>query len=210
MEALNLKSIIKESLARSISYADYTGLTEQLVKDEKTTGPKQNEDLVYYTKLNAQRSRRLNKTIKLPEIIAEQVQNIEQPMTWLVLTESWCGDAAQILPLLQKLAEINPNITLRLVLRDENDSLMGQFLTGGGRSIPKLIMLNDELDVLGSWGPRPVDAQILYDSWRNDPNKPPYKEFQVDMQKWYLKDAGQSTFNEVSKVLEGAQLATEV
>lgn len=207
MEAVDLKSLISESLTQAISYSEYAELIQQLVAEEKTTGPKQNEDLVYYTKLNAQRARRLNKTTKLPENVASLVSTFDQPMTWLVLTESWCGDAAQILPLLQKMVESNSNIDLRLVLRDENDALMSQFLTRGGRSIPKLIILNEELDVLGSWGPRPVEAQTLYDSWRNDPNKPPYKEFQVEMQKWYLKDAGQSTFEEVSKVLEDAQLA---
>lgn len=210
MKVEQLKSLIKDSLAKSVSYDDYTELIEQLVVEEKTTGPKQNEDLVYYTKLNAQRSRRLNKTVKLPENIAQQIREIDQPQTWLVLTESWCGDAAQSLPLLHKLAEVNPNITFRLVLRDENDQLMDQFLTRGGRSIPKLIILNEELDVLGTWGPRPVDAQTLYDSWRNDPNKPPYKEFQVEMQKWYLHDRGQSTFAEVSQVLAGEQLVEEV
>ncbi len=207
MEAVDLKSLIKESLANAISYSDYSELIQQLVEAEKTTGPKQNEDLVYYTKLNAQRARRLNKTTKLPENVATLVNTFDQPMTWLVLTESWCGDAAQILPLLQKMVESNSNIDLRLALRDENDALMSQFLTRGGRSIPKLIILNEDLDVMGTWGPRPVDAQTLYDNWRNDPNKPPYKEFQVEMQKWYLKDAGQSTFAEVSKVLEDAQLA---
>ncbi len=206
MEAVNLKSVIKESLTQGISYSEYSDLIQQMVDEEKTTGPKQHEDLVYYTKLNAQRARRLNKTTKLPENVASLIAQFDQPMTWLVLTESWCGDAAQILPLLQKMVEVNSNINLRLVLRDENDTLMSQFLTNGGRSIPKLIMLNDELDVLGTWGPRPVEAQELYDSWRNDPNKPPYKEFQVEMQKWYLKDKGQSTFNEISKVLEDIQL----
>lgn len=210
MELANLKSVIKNSLEASISYEDYTALVEQLVIDEKTTGPKQHEDLVYYTKLNAQRSRRLNKTTQLPENIVEQVRQINQPMTWLVLTESWCGDAAQSLPLLHKLSEANPNITFRLVQRDENDELMDNFLTNGGRSIPKLIMLNEELDVLGTWGPRPVEAQTLYDSWRNDPNKPPYKVFQVEMQKWYLKDRGQNTFTEVSEVLSNTQLVAEL
>lgn len=202
MAAANLKSILKTGLAKSVSFSAYLTMVDQLIAEEKTTGPKQHEDLVYYTKLNAQRTRRLNKTAKIPEDISAIVQELDQPMTWLVLTESWCGDAAQILPLFQKMAEINPKIDLRLVLRDENEPLMNEFLTNGGKSIPKLIMLNDSLDVLGTWGPRPAEAQALYDSWRNDPEKPPYKTFQVEMQKWYLKDAGQSTFNELSTLLK--------
>lgn len=207
MDTANLRSIIDDSLNEAISYEAYTALVDQLVAEEKTTGPKQHEDLVYYTKLNAQRSRRLNKTATVSEPIATVVKSLEGSYTWLVLTESWCGDAAQILPLFQKLAEINPNISLKLVLRDENDALMSQFLTNGGRSIPKLIMLNEQKEVVGTWGPRPKALQEIYDAWRNDPNKPPYKEFQVDMQKWYLKDAGNSTFREIGEILSSLEVA---
>ena len=61
-------------------------------------------------------------------------------MDWLVLTEAWCGDAAQSLPIINKMAEVSDNITLRLILRDENLDVMDQFLQNGrSRSIPKLI-----------------------------------------------------------------------
>lgn len=131
------------------------------------------------------------------------ISSLQNKHTWLVLTESWCGDAAQILPLLNKLAELNSNIDLRLILRDESIALMDNFLTNGGRSIPKLIMLNEQQEVIGSWGPRPVEAQTFYNQWRNDPNQSPYKEFQVEMQKWYLKDKGISTFREIREILAG-------
>lgn len=207
---MNLRSIIENSLKDSITYEAYTELVEQLVGEEKTTGPKQHEDLIYYTKLNAQRSKRLNKTASVSEEIARLVNDLKESYTWLVLTESWCGDAAQILPLFQKMAELNPKIQLKLVLRDENDELMSQFLTNGGRSIPKLIMLNENKEVVGTWGPRPQELQQIYDAWRNSENKPPYKEFQVEMQKWYLKDRGQSTFGEIANVLKDLEIAEPV
>lgn len=207
MDTANLSAIIEDGLAKSITYEAYSDLVDQLVQEEKTTGPKQNEDLVYYTKLNAQRSRRLNKTVTVSEEIAARIKSMDEPYTWLVLTESWCGDAAQILPLFQKLAALNPNIQLRLVLRDENLALMDEFLTNGGRSIPKLIMLNEDNEVVGTWGPRPKALQAIYDNWRNDPNKAPYKAFQVEMQKWYLQDAGQSTFNEFGDILSELPLS---
>lgn len=202
-EVKNIEQIIQDSLNESISYSEYNELVVRLVDAEKTTGLDQNEDLVYYTKLNAQRTKRLNKTTKIDGASAAIVTALKEKYTWLVLTESWCGDAAQILPLFNKIAEVNTNIDLRLVLRDENDALMQEFLTNGGKSIPKLIMLNEQQEVVGSWGPRPAEAQAFYDSWRNDPNKPPYKEFQVDMQKWYLKDKGLSTFKEICEILKG-------
>ena len=202
MDNVTLKSIIADSLSESIGFEAYTAMLENLAAEGKTTGPKQDEDWIYYTKLNAQRSRRLNKTAKVPDEVATLVEKLNEPYTWLVLTESWCGDAAQIIPLFQKMAELNPNINLRLVLRDENDALMSQFKTNGGRAIPKLIILDQQLEVMGSWGPRPVEAQNMSNSWRNDPNRPPYKEFQIELQKWYLKDRGLSTFQEVSEILQ--------
>ncbi len=196
-----IDNIISTALERSISYPEYTQLVNQLVDNEGTTGPKQVDDLIYYTKLNAQRSHRLNKTIGLDDKTRSTVKLLNERYTWLVITESWCGDAAQILPLLNKMAEENPRIVLRTVLRDENLELMDEFLTNGGRSIPKLLILNESNQVVGTWGPRPAAAQALYDSWKNDPEKAPYKEFQVEMQKWYLKDKGRSTFQEVSAIL---------
>lgn len=198
----NIDQIIQDSLNDSISYDEYNELVHQLVADEKTTGESQDEDLVYFTKLNAQRTKRLNKTSIVDEASAALVAGLKGKYTWLVLTESWCGDAAQILPLFNKITELNANIDLRLVLRDENDALMQEFLTKGGKSIPKLIMLNEQKEVVGSWGPRPVEAQDFYDTWKNNPDKPPYREFQVDMQKWYLTDKGLSTFKEISEILE--------
>ena len=201
----NMEQIIKNSLNDSISYDQYNELVLKLVEEEKTSGAEQNEDLVYFTKLNAQRTKRLNKTTKIDESSAAIVKALKGKYTWLVLTESWCGDAAQILPIFNKIVEVNTNIDLRLVLRDENDELMQEFLNNGGKSIPKLVMLNEEQEVVGSWGPRPVEAQAFYDAWRNDPNHTSYREFQVDMQKWYLKDKGMSTFREVSEVLRKLQ-----
>ncbi|MFT7031898.1 MAG: thiol-disulfide isomerase/thioredoxin [Cyclobacteriaceae bacterium] len=201
MNGVELTQIIKNSLEKSISFDDYNHLVDQLVVEEKSSGPSQHEDLVYFTKLNAQRAKRLNKTIKVDKASTTRISGIKRKYTWLVLTESWCGDAAQILPLLNKLLEINPNIDLRLVFRDENDELMNEFLTNGGKSIPKLLILDKGREVLNTWGPRPVEAQALYDSWKNNPEKTPYREFQVDMQKWYLKDKGVSTFTEVSQIM---------
>jgi thiol-disulfide isomerase/thioredoxin len=210
MNGVELTQIIKDSLEKSISFDDYNHLVDQLVEEEKTSGPSQHEDLVYFTKLNAQRTKRLNKTIKADEASRAVVSSINEKYTWLVLTESWCGDAAQILPLLNKLAEINPNIDLRLALRDENDELMNKFLTNGGKSIPKLLILDKGREVLNTWGPRPVEAQALYDSWKNNPDKPAYREFQVDMQKWYLRDKGVSTFKEIAQIISDLELQVTV
>ena len=180
-----MKELLYKSLERAISYYTYRELVNQLVTEGKTTGPKQTEDLAEYTKLNSHRMKRLDKTIELRPDTIRVLEQIEYPVEWLVLTEGWCGDAGQILPILNKMAEISPNINLSILLRDDNLELMDQFLTNNGRSIPKLIMIDpDTMDVLGDWGPRPEPAQLMYQGLRKNTDLP-YKKINVEMQNWY-------------------------
>lgn len=190
-------TIIAEAIKSAISPTEYTDLIQAYAASEKTTGPKQNEDLIYYTKLNAQRSKRIDKTVTISDAIASKIKSINAPQNWIMITESWCGDAANSVPIISKIAALNSNINLMIVLRDTNLELMDLFLTNGGRSIPKVIMTDSELNVKATWGPRPAEAQSLYDGWRNDADKVPYKEFQVTMQKWYNTDKGQSVQKEI-------------
>jgi hypothetical protein len=104
--------------------------------------------------------KRLDKTIHLNSEIKAALQAMKTPQTWLVISEAWCGDAAQNVPILQKMADLNENIELKIILRDENLEVMDLYLTNGGRSIPKLITLeNKTLDELFTWGPRPASIQ---------------------------------------------------
>jgi len=148
------------SLEKSMDYNHYFQLTEELLNQGKTTGPNQSEDYVYYTKLNFQRMKRLNKTVTIIPELAQIIEKINTPQTWLVLSEAWCGDAAQNIPILQKMADLSKNIELKIVLRDENLELMDRYLTNGGRSIPKLIAFeNNQQEELFTWGPRPATIQ---------------------------------------------------
>ena len=153
-----MKKIIENSLQTAISYKGYRSLVRNLLTEGKSTGPEQSEDLTNYSMLNDRRMKRLDKTIKISEETIQEFQKVKQPQTWLVLTEGWCGDAAQSLPILNKIASDTANIDLKIVLRDENLDLMDLFLTNGGRSIPKLIALDKDNNVLDLWGPRPTIA----------------------------------------------------
>ena len=74
-------------------------------------------------------------------------------MIWLVISEGWCGDAAQNMPVVEKIVDEMPNVEIRYVLRDENLELMDQYLTNGGRSIPKALFVDTEtFEVLGRLG----------------------------------------------------------
>jgi len=196
-----MDEIIKASLAKSLSYQEYRDLMTQLVENESTTGPNKSHDLVEYTKLNDQRMKRWDKTIKVSDSIKENLNQITSKQTWLVLTESWCGDAAHVIPVFNKMAELSKNINLRLVLRDENEALMNQFLTNGGKSIPKLIVIDEETQkVITSFGPRPADATKLIVDYKAK-HKEITQEIKEQLQQWYNKDKGQSVMRELLELI---------
>ncbi|PQJ75482.1 thioredoxin family protein [Polaribacter gangjinensis] len=186
-----MKNILENALKNSISYQDYRDLMHQLTAEGKSTGPIQSEELINYSLLNEARMKRLDKTIEIDDEVATEFQKIEEPQIWLVITESWCGDAAQNLPVIHKLAELNDKIQLKLVLRDENLELMDLFLTNNGRSIPKLIVLDNQLNVLNTWGPRPSFATKMVHDYK-EKNGSLDAQFKQDLQVWYNKDKGKN------------------
>jgi hypothetical protein len=157
--------MISDSLLQNaLSYKQYRQLLEDLMSQGKTTGNDQSEAMLHYAKINLQRSQRIDKTLVLNEATKQTVSKITKPYTWLVITEGWCGDSAQNISLFAKMGEINPLISFKILLRDEHLDLMDQYLTNGGRAIPKLICLDENKKELFTWGPRPKIAQDLVDN----------------------------------------------
>ncbi len=145
--------------------------------------------------------RRLDKTTKISEERQTIFSNYRKKVTWLVLTESWCGDAAQSLPVLNNIAAITPHLTLKVVLRDQHIDLMQHFLTNGAMAIPKLIAVDEVSgDIIGTWGPRPSEATKMVTDYKaaNGSLSP---EFKKDLQVWYTKDKGQSIIEDITQVL---------
>jgi hypothetical protein len=143
-------------------------LTEQLVEEVRTSGPNQSEAYVYYTKLNFQRMKRLNKTIEVPASVIELLKEKAANWTWVTLTEPWCGDAAQCVPVIEKLALSAGNIQTLYLLRDEHPEVMDAYLTNGGRSIPKLICLDKSGKEIFTWGPRPEVIQEVMNRLKSE------------------------------------------
>lgn len=157
-----MKYIEKSVLENAYSYDTYRQLIDELMAKNKTTGEDHSEVMLNYTRLNLSRMNRLDKKSRLTDFTLKELATIQGPMTWLVITEGWCGDAAQIVPVLNHMALENRNITLRFILRDQHEAIIDAFLTNNARSIPKVILVDTETSkVLGSWGPRPADVQKL-------------------------------------------------
>jgi thiol-disulfide isomerase/thioredoxin len=196
-----MKKIVEDSLKISHTYQEYRSLVSQLVSEESTTGKEKSESLVEYTKLNDRRMKRWDKTLKISENSKAQIEVFKDDVTWLVITESWCGDAAHILPVINKISELNGNITFKTVLRDENKDLMNLFLTDGNQSIPKLIMLDDNTgEVINTYGPRPNLATKIVNDFKVEHGKLT-PEFKQDLQVWYNKDKGQSIVEDLTEKL---------
>lgn len=185
---VNASVITKEVIDRAMDYETYRTKMDDLVKEGKTTGTNQNEDLAHYTKLNHQRMKRLDKKVLLTDEIKEALRQIKSPQIWLVLTEAWCGDAAQNIPVIAKMAEASDQISLKFILRDEHLEIMDEYLTNGGRSIPKLIALDAEsMEELGTWGPRPEPVQEMMIAFKKQEHQD-FSAFKEKLQKWYNAD----------------------
>jgi len=201
LQDIELNQIISDGLNNSFSYKEYRELVEELSYQGSTTGDEKTEALAEYTKLNHRRMKRWDKTLKIPDWSEEKIKRFNGKITWLVLTESWCGDAAHVIPVINKIAELNDGIDLRLVLRDENEDLMNAYLTNGGRAIPKLIALDRETGkVVNTFGPRPSEATKLVNDYKEKFGTLT-PELKQDLQIWYNKDKGQTTISDIGKLL---------
>ncbi|MBZ0328027.1 MAG: thioredoxin family protein [Altibacter sp.] len=190
-----MEKLITEAVKAGMTYAEYNSLFKRLVEAGRTTGESTTEKITY-TKLNFSRSKRLDKTFFLTDIQAKQFRSLTQKQTWLVITEPWCGDGAQTLPLLHRIAETSPHIDLKIVLRDDYLDLMDAFLTNGSRSIPKLIILDEHMEVLGDWGPRSNAATQMVTDYKTTHGKID-AAFKEELQRWYNQDRGQAIIKEL-------------
>ena len=194
-----LTALISPALiAAGYTYSEYRQLIDQLLAQSKTTGPNNSESYLNYTKMNVQRMNRWDKTAKVSSELEQAVTSITSPQVWLVITEGWCGDAAQSLPFIAKLAALNPLIELRFVLRHQHPALMDAYLTEGARSIPIVIGLSGDLsNELFVWGPRPQFLQNRLKAYKLDPQNITPKEFADGTHLWYARDKNQSLQEEL-------------
>jgi hypothetical protein len=184
---------------KNYSYSDYKVLLESLLSEGKVTGDQQSESLLEYTKLNMHRMHRWEKTFVPNAVLAKRVAMINRPMHWVVITEGWCGDAAQQVPIIQKLASLNPAITTHYVLRDENPAFMNLFLTNGGKSIPIWICTDANWEFQWKWGPRPYEAaQMLKGLKESGIDDSLIKQ---ELHSWYAINKHQAFQSEIEQLL---------
>lgn len=200
---------IRKATIRKSDFAEYIqkGVSYEQYKQQMAEDLALNADLKIkeYINLNQSRMHRVEKTYSIAPAILNQVNNLKHKIYWLILTEHWCGDASQMLPVFNKIAEAaNGKIEMKLVYRDQNPELMDAYLTEGSRSIPKLIQLDEHFNVTGIWGPRPNTAQQLVKQLKSNPATAAL--YANDLHLWYAKDKQKSVETEIAKLLFRASL----
>jgi hypothetical protein len=195
------KTLIARAWENAYQYEGYRNLVDEFATEGKTTGKEQKPGLIEYTQLNSRRMKRWDKTLKLSDTVKKRIETWEKPVLWLVLTESWCGDAAPSMPVMNKIAESSAKISFKAALRDENPELIDLFKTNETLSIPKLIMVDEQSrEVMNSWGPRPTKAAKMVEVYKKE-NGALSPEFKQDLQLWYNKDKGQNILADLMELL---------
>lgn len=197
---------LSEAFNSGWNYAEYRKMLSELLADGKTTGPDQSEGMIEYAQLNNKRMDRGDKTVVIPEETKNTLNSLPIHEKWLVITEGWCGDASQIVPVLSKMEEAVEGLEVKMILRDENLDVMDEFQTNGTRSIPKIVRMNaDTFEVLGTWGPRPAAMQAIVDDWKEKQDVPK-AEMYARAHGAYAKDRGKETIRELTEELSGVMV----
>jgi hypothetical protein len=173
----------KSYFDRAISYRQYLANFQA----EIDMGDK--SKFAEYLPQNWSRQSRLDRKIKLREDLISAIDHVDQPSNWLVITEHWCGDASQINPVINKIAELSSGkINLKFIYRDENEELIDAHLTDGrSRSIPILIQLDEDYNLIKSYGPRPAEAQQLVKSLLAAG-----ESYNIPLHTWYARNKQQA------------------
>ncbi len=165
---------------------------------EKEMNAGEESKFAAYLPQNWQRQSRILRKLQVSSKLSDMVKSLDKKEHWLVITEHWCGDASQIVPVLHKIAEENKDkIDFRVTYRDENLELIDAHLTDGkSRSIPIMIRLDESFNVIDSYGPRPAEAQELVKSLKANG-----EEYGIPLHTWYAKNKQQSIQEEVTILL---------
>jgi hypothetical protein len=194
------ENILLVKFEEGLTYNDFWNQFELKLNSQKSGNLSEEEkNQANQLKLNFQRSSRINRTYEISENLKNVLEKIKKTQNWILISEDWCGDSAQNVPYIAKIADYSSKINLRIVPRDHNLDLMDKYLTNGARSIPKLIAFDEQGDELFQWGARPKEAQDLVTKLKNEgKNK---TEFLEALHLWYGKNRGKNLESEFVEIL---------
>lgn len=182
-----------------MTFQQYLDNFEDILNSSTPPAPYNDEHFFNYAKLNWSRMHRwLKKRSILPEV-KEAFERELPKQKWILISEPWCGDAAHIVPFIHLLAELNPAIELDIELRDSEPFRIENYLTNGGKSIPILIIQDEDGNDVSVWGPRPAGAQALQMEMKA--KNTPVDEAKIELQNWYNHNNGVAIQEELSQLV---------
>lgn len=115
-------------------------------------------DAETYLNQMTQRREQFDRRIAATEFSdAEREAFSGRPLRILALTEDFCGDSAQFIPSVIRLAQELDTVEIRLLLRDQHRELASGYVRKDGyQAIPILILLTEDGDELGYLVERPA------------------------------------------------------
>ena len=182
-----------------MKWTEYNNYFEEILQNTNPKAPYDNPDFLDYTKMNQTRSKRWIKHGEILVSIQETMKQIKNPQKWILITEPWCGDAAHSVPFIHLISELSEYVNLEIQLRDD-DSEIEKYLTRGGKSIPILVIRNDNGKDLAVWGPRPADCQVIFNQLKADGAE--FGETKIALQNWYNQNAGVSLQEELNEKIK--------
>lgn len=183
----------------TVYWSVYLNTFDAILNNEKPPIPYDNPAYFEYLKLNRSRQKRWLKTGVIQEELKKVITEIKTKQTWYVITEPWCGDAAHSIPFIKMAADLNPLISLKIVWRDTPPFMIDNYLTNGGKSVPKLVIRDQNESDLAQWGPRPEECQNIYLNLKEQ--NASFDEIKITLQAWYNKDKGQSLQIELAELI---------
>lgn len=185
---------IKTYWDKSLTFEGYMENAQMRAENQDS-----NDDYAEYYRLGLQRMLRTLKAYKSDENIKKTLASKQFNGKILIISEPWCGDASATVPTIFKFFEGENEV--KIFLRDSDTSLIDQFLTNGTRSIPKVLILNEDFSLKNTWGPRPKFGTALLEKFKADPATYPREEFYNDLQVYYAKNRGKDTIHEILELL---------
>lgn len=156
---LNMYQFTKEIIKSLLSVEEYNTYFEKVSTKEIVEKPYDEEFYFLYTEANFKRRESIKNKVELNKKLYNELNEELENWTWILITEPWCGDASFIQPVLEAIC-LAGGIDIKIALRDKNEELMNAYLTNGGKSIPKLVVLDQNYREVFNWGPRPAELQI--------------------------------------------------
>ncbi len=151
---------------------------------------------------NAELWRGVHERVRLPADLVADARTLPGRWNLLALSEDWCGDAANILPVVSRLADALPRVELRVLSRDENLDVMDAHLTNGrSRSIPVVILYDEDFRERDWWGPRPRELQrwVTTEGLKME-SGPRY----AHTRRFYARDKGRAIVTEIVAMIRAA------